>query len=217
MPIWIKLNTQNRNSPLIEHLVFFHDHTLIILTIVTTLTILSLTISSLGSFNRYFLEAQNMELFWTIVPALILIFIAIPSLKTLYLIEENLVPLITVKITGYQWFWSYEYLNIKIFKFNSTINQSNPMRLLSTSSNLILPNLTPTRALVSSKDVIHSWAIPRLGVKVDAIPGRINQTLLLIKRPSIILGQCSEICGAGHRFMPIVLESPSIKTFINKL
>jgi len=91
------------------------------------------------------------------------------------------------------------------------------MRLLSTSSNLILPNLTPTRALVSSKDVIHSWAIPRLGVKVDAIPGRINQTLLLIKRPSIILGQCSEICGAGHRFMPIVLESPSIKTFINKL
>lgn len=217
MPIWIKLNTQNRNSPLIEHLVFFHDHTLIILTIVTTLTIISLTISSLNPFNRYFLEAQNIELFWTIVPALILMFIAIPSLKTLYLIEESLIPLITIKITGYQWFWSYEYLSIKIFKFNSTINQSSPVRLISTSSNLIIPNLAPTRALVSSKDVIHSWAIPSLGVKVDAIPGRINQIFLLIKRPSIIIGQCSEICGAGHRFIPIVLERPSIKNFINQL
>jgi len=131
--------------------------------------------------------------------------------------EESLIPLITIKITGYQWFWRYEYLSIKTFKFNSTINQSNQIRLLSTSSNLIIPNSTPTRALVSSKDVIHSWAIPSLGVKVDAIPGRINQTFLLIKRPGVILGQCSEICGAGHRFIPIVIESPSIKNFINNI
>lgn len=169
------------------------------------------------NFNRFFLEAQTIELFWTTLPAFILIFIAIPSLKTLYLIEENLNPLLTIKTIGYQWNWGYEYINFKNIKLSSLIINSSTTRLLKTSSNLIIPNYTPTRILISSKDVIHSWTIPALGVKSDAIPGRINQIFIIIKRPSLLVGQCSEICGAGHRFIPIILESPSIKNFIKNL
>lgn len=168
-------------------------------------------------FNRFFLEAQTIELFWTTLPAFILIFIVIPSLKTLYLIEENLNPLLTIKTIGYQWYWGYEYTNFKNLKFNSLIINSSSTRLLKTSSNLVIPNYTPTRILISSKDVIHSWTIPSLGVKADAIPGRINQIFIITKRPSILIGQCSEICGAGHRFIPIIIESPTTKNFIINL
>ena len=218
MPIWNKIFVQNRNSPLIEHLSFFHDHSIIILISMTIITFLIIT-SCLyyKNFNRFFLEIQTLELFWTSLPALILIFIAFPSLKTLYLIEENLNPLLSIKTMGLQWYWTYEYFNLSNSKFNSLLLNSNLTRLLNTSSNLIIPNLIPTRMLISSKDVIHSWTIPSLGVKRDAIPGRINQIFLIIKRPTILVGQCSEICGAGHRFIPILLEVNSNKNFIKIL
>jgi len=214
MPIWTKISFQDRNSPLIEHLRFFHDHSMIILTFITILLIYLIRISVLSKYyNRFFLEAQEIELFWTSMPALILIFIAIPSLKTLYIIEERMKPALSIKTIGFQWHWGYEYSELSKLKFNSIVTKNNNLRLIESSNHLIIPIKTPTRILVTSKDVIHSWTIPSLGVKVDAIPGRINQIFIIINRPRIIVGQCSEICGAGHRFIPITIESPTINIF----
>lgn len=214
MPIWRKISFQDSNSPLIEHLTFFHDHSIIILVRITFIAIYLIFVAIISKFfNRFFLEAQEIEIFWTSIPALILIFIALPSLKTLYIIEERSSPIITIKAIGFQWHWAYEYAELSEKKFNSIITKRKIFRLLQTSNHLIIPIKTPTRILISSKDVIHSWSISSLGVKVDAIPGRINQTSILINRPGLILGQCSEICGAGHSFMPISLEAPSIKNF----
>lgn len=144
-----------------------------------------------------------------------LIFIAIPSIKTLYLIEENTSPILTVKTIGYQWYWSYEYSNLIKKKQLSMLIINNKTYLELPSTKLIVPAITPTRILITSKDVLHSWTIPSLGVKTDATPGRINQNTISIKRPTIIIGQCSEICGAGHRFIPILLETPTIWSIIN--
>lgn len=215
MPIWGIINLQNRNSPLIEHLCLFHDHTIILITSITSLTLTMITISIASKeINRYFLESHETELFWTSLPAFLLIFIALPSIKTLYIIEELVTPLVTIKTIGYQWHWAYEYSNLINKRVTSIINNSLKTRLISVSNNLILPNIRPIRIIVTSKDVLHSWTIPSLGLKVDATPGRINQRIIIIKRPRIMVGQCSEICGTGHRFIPIVLESPNIKTFV---
>lgn len=214
MPIWSKISFQDRNSPLIEHLTFFNDHSILILINITIIALYLIATAVVSkNFNRFLLEIQEVELFWTTIPALILIFIALPSLKTLYMIEENSNPIITIKAIGYQWYWSYEYSNLPEKNFISSIKKSNIMRLIETSNHLVIPIKTPTQIIVTSKDVIHSWTIPSLGVKVDSVPGRINQTLLLINRPGLIIGQCSEICGAGHSFMPISLEAPTIKNF----
>jgi cytochrome c oxidase subunit 2 len=218
MPIWSRLSFQNRNSPLIEHLIFFHDHSIIILVRVTIITLHLILSSIIGkSFNRFFLEAQEIELFWTTLPALILIFIAIPSLKTLYIIEETITPNITIKTIGHQWYWSYEYSDFKQLKYDSFIVKNKLFRLIDTSNHLVIPIKTPTRILASSTDVIHSWTIPTLGVKIDATPGRINQITILSNRPGVIVGQCSEICGTNHRFIPITLERVSHKNFIKTL
>ena len=218
MPIWNKISFQDSNSPLMEHLIFFHDHTIVILTSITVITFY-LIISSVKAkaFNRFFLEAQEIELFWTSIPALMLLFIAIPSLKSLYLIEENIRPLISIKRMGFQWNWGYQYSNLKDISFSSLIINSTLKRLIETSNHLIIPIHTPTRVIVTSKDVLHSWTIPSLGVKADATPGRINQIILIINRPGILIGQCSEICGAGHSFMPITLEATSVTHFIKNI
>lgn len=215
MPMWCKINTQNRSSPLIEQLTIFHDHSLIILIIITLISFYILTTSLYSkNYNQTILEAQEIEMFWTIFPALILIFIAIPSIKTLYLIEENSNPNLNIKVTGLQWYWSYEYINLLREKTNSLITNSKKSRLVSTSTHLTIPQNLTSRLLITSKDVIHSWTIPSSGVKVDAIPGRINQTFINPNRPRILVGQCSEICGAGHRFIPIILETPNLKSII---
>lgn len=219
MSTWLSLNFQNRNSPLIEHLIFFHDHSIIILVRVTILT-LHLIYISINSpvFRRFFSEAQEVELFWTLIPALILVFIALPSLKTLYIIEEIFYPIITLKVMGYQWYWGYEYSEIDDLRFNSIIISSlKTFRLVDTSNHLVIPFSLPIQIMITSKDVIHSWTIPSLGIKVDAIPGRINQLLLISNRPGIIIGQCSEICGAGHRFIPIIIDSIPLNHFKNLL
>lgn len=214
MPIWNKIIFQNRNSPLIEHLSFFHDHSITILTLITIFTIYFI-ISSITSkyFNRFFSESQEIELFWTRIPAFILIFIAIPSLKTLYLIEENINPTILIKTIGYQWNWSYEYSNFNNNKNLSTLLSDKIIRLINTSNHLFIPTNTPIQTIITSKDVLHSWTIPSIGIKADATPGRINQLTIISNKPGYIIGQCSEICGAGHSFIPITIESISIKSF----
>nr|WDV10716.1 cytochrome c oxidase subunit II [Parnassius cephalus] len=221
MPTWSNFNLQNGASPLMEQIIFFHDHTLIILIMITILVGYLMFILFFNKFiNRFLLEGQMIELIWTIIPAITLIFIALPSLRLLYLLDELNNPLITLKSIGHQWYWSYEYSDFSNIEFDSYMIQYNKntpenFRLLDVDNRIILPMNNQIRIMVTATDVIHSWTIPSLGVKVDANPGRLNQTSFFINRPGIFFGQCSEICGANHSFMPIVIESISIKNFIN--
>nr|YP_009364903.1 cytochrome c oxidase subunit II [Burara striata]ARJ31573.1 cytochrome c oxidase subunit II [Burara striata] len=221
MATWSNLNFQNSASPLMEQIIFFHDHTLIILIMITILVgYLMMSLFFNKFINRFLLEGQMIELIWTILPAITLIFIALPSLRLLYLLDELNNPLITLKSIGHQWYWSYEYSDFDNIEFDSYMIQSNDLkknnfRLLDVDNRVTLPMNNQIRILVTATDVIHSWTIPSLGVKVDANPGRLNQTNFFINRPGIFYGQCSEICGANHSFMPILIESISIKNFIN--
>lgn len=221
MATWSNLNLQDSSSPLIEQLIFFHDHTLIILTIITILVRYLISTLFFNKYiNRYLLEGQIIEVIWTILPAITLVFIALPSLRLLYLLDEVRNPLITLKSIGHQWYWSYEYSDFKILEFDSYIIPINELvnrgfRLLDVDNRIILPFNTQIRVLVTAIDVIHSWTIPALGVKIDATPGRLNQTNFFINRSGLFYGQCSEICGANHSFMPIVIESVPTNTFIN--
>nr|ARH54028.1 cytochrome c oxidase subunit 2 [Tomoxia bucephala] len=221
MASWETLLLQDGASPLMEQLFFFHDHALLILIMIT---ILVGSIMSNLLFNtlihRFLLEGQLIELIWTILPAITLIFIALPSLKLVYIIDEVSNPMITIKTIGHQWYWSYEYSdfsNVEFDSFISSINNLKPqtMRLLDVDSRMIAPFLTPIRMIVTAADVIHSWTIPSLGLKMDATPGRLNQSSFIANRAGTFYGQCSEICGANHSFMPISMESVSLKSFIN--
>nr|YP_009627334.1 cytochrome c oxidase subunit II [Cydalima perspectalis]APC61844.1 cytochrome c oxidase subunit II [Cydalima perspectalis]QCC70758.1 cytochrome c oxidase subunit II [Cydalima perspectalis]UBD09479.1 cytochrome c oxidase subunit II [Cydalima perspectalis]WEV93777.1 cytochrome c oxidase subunit II [Cydalima perspectalis] len=221
MATWSNLNFQNSASPLMEQIIFFHDHTLVILIMITILVgYLMMSLFFNKYINRFLLEGQMIELIWTILPAITLIFIALPSLRLLYLLDEINNPLITLKSIGHQWYWSYEYSDFNNIEFDSYMTPINEMnnnsfRLLDVDNRIVLPMNNQIRIMVTATDVIHSWTIPSLGVKVDANPGRLNQTNFFINRPGIFFGQCSEICGANHSFMPIVIESISIKNFIN--
>lgn len=218
MPIWKMINFQNRASPAIEHLNFLHDHNIIIIIFITLTVIIIISISFSNSFfNRFFSENQEIEYFWTSIPAFLLIFLAFPSIKILYITEEYFSPSLTIKVIGHQWYWSYEYTDLKNVSFDSFLRNSSYIRLLETSNHLILPYKSSIRTLITSEDVIHSWAIPALGVKVDAVPGRINQLILNLNRAGIFSGQCSEICGANHRFMPITISSISPNKFIRSI
>nr|YP_009184023.1 cytochrome c oxidase subunit II [Pyrinioides aurea]ALN96951.1 cytochrome c oxidase subunit II [Pyrinioides aurea] len=221
MATWSNLNLQNSASPLMEQIIFFHDHTLIILMMITILvSYLMINLFFNKYINRFLLEEQMIELIWTILPAITLIFIALPSLRLLYLLDEINNPLITLKCIGHQWYWSYEYSDFNNIEFDSYMIPSNELnsynfRLLDVDNRIILPMNNQIRIMVTATDVIHSWTVPTLGVKIDANPGRLNQTNFFINRPGIFFGQCSEICGANHSFMPIVVESIYIKNFIN--
>nr|YP_009024427.1 cytochrome c oxidase subunit II [Luehdorfia taibai]AGQ18543.1 cytochrome c oxidase subunit II [Luehdorfia taibai] len=221
MATWSNINLQNSASPLMEQIIFFHDHTLIILIMITILvSYLMMSLFFNKNINRFLLEGQLIELIWTILPAITLIFIALPSLRLLYLLDELNNPLITLKSIGHQWYWSYEYSDFNNIEFDSYMIQydnlsPNNFRLLDVDNRITLPMNNQIRILVTATDVIHSWTIPSLGVKIDANPGRLNQTSFFINQPGIFFGQCSEICGANHSFMPIVIESISINKFIN--
>nr|YP_010310696.1 cytochrome c oxidase subunit II [Bradysia odoriphaga]UMY76231.1 cytochrome c oxidase subunit 2 [Bradysia odoriphaga] len=218
---WSNLNLQDSTSPLMEQLIFFHDHSLLILILITVLVSYLMIMLFFNSFtNRFLLSGQTIEIIWTIIPAIILMFIALPSLRLLYLLDEISSPSITLKTIGHQWYWSYEYSDFNSIEFDSYMIPVNEMklnnfRLLDVDNRIVLPFNTKIRILISAADVIHSWTIPSLGVKVDGTPGRLNQTNFLINRPGLFFGQCSEICGANHSFMPIVIESVKLNYFIN--
>lgn len=221
MTTWLNLTLQDRASPVIEQLIFFHDHALIIIIIIiTTVFYTIIRIVQNKQTRRFILEGQIIETVWTIAPAIILVFIAIPSLRLLYLIDEIHRPVITLKTVGHQWYWSYEYSDFTKLEFDSYIvqqedYQTNTFRLLDTDNRIVLPINSPIRLIVTAADVLHSWTVPGLGVKTDATPGRLNQVRFSINRPGLLYGQCSEICGANHRFIPIVIERVSTNQFIN--
>nr|WMQ72216.1 cytochrome oxidase subunit II [Okanagana tristis tristis] len=223
MSNWSNINLQDAMSPLMEQLIFFHDHTLVILIIITVVVGYMMSTLLLNNMiDRLLLEGQLIEFIWTLLPAMTLIFIALPSLRLLYLLDEVNNPLLTVKIVGHQWYWSYEYsdfLNIEFdsyMKFANNLNM-NEFRLIEVDNRMILPFNTQIRLMITSTDVLHSWAMPSLGIKVDAVPGRLNQASIMINRPGLIYGQCSEICGSNHSFMPIVIESINNSMFLNWL
>nr|AUJ22053.1 cytochrome oxidase subunit II [Chonosia crassipennis] len=223
MANWSNISLQDSMSPLMEQLIFFHDHTLVILIVITVIVgYIMVTLFFNNLVNRLLLEGQLIEFVWTLLPAMTLIFIALPSLRLLYLLDEVNNPLLTLKIIGHQWYWSYEYSDFMDIEFDSymkpTIDlQLDEFRLIETDNRVILPFNSQVRLMISSSDVLHSWAMPSLGVKVDAVPGRLNQSAILINRPGLIYGQCSEICGANHSFMPIVIESIETKLFLKWL
>nr|ACL50726.1 cytochrome oxidase subunit II [Synuchus sp. 4 CR-2009] len=220
MATWSNLNFQDGGAPLMEQLSFFHDHTLMILGMITALV--SYLMGSLifnKNINRFLLEGQTIEVIWTILPAITLVFIALPSLRLLYLLEEIINPLITLKSIGHQWYWSYEYSDFKNSEFDSYMLPTNELeqdnfRLLDVDNRVILPHSINIRVMITAADVIHSWTVPALGVKVDATPGRLNQSSFFMNRSGLFYGQCSEICGTNHSFMPIVIESISTNMFI---
>ena len=153
--------------------------------------------------NLNILTREFLEIIWTSLPVFILLFLAVPSIQVLFIIEEVISPLITIKIIGNQWFWTYEYRDLVNVKFDSVINKSKIFRLLEVDKTLILPISTQVRLLLSSNDVIHSWTLPSFGFKIDANPGRLNIGSLYSYRAGYYYGQCSEICGVDHSFMPI--------------
>nr|YP_009351575.1 cytochrome c oxidase subunit II [Astalotermes murcus]AQP29999.1 cytochrome c oxidase subunit 2 [Astalotermes murcus] len=221
MTTWLNLTLQDSASPIMEQLIYFHDHALMImLMIITTVFYTMISIIQNKQTSRFILEGQMIETLWTIAPAIILVFIAMPSLRLLYLMDEIHNPVLTLKTVGHQWYWSYEYSDFTKLEFDSYMVQqedlqTNTFRLLDTDNRVVLPMNSPIRMIVTAADVLHSWTVPSLGVKTDATPGRLNQVSFSINRPGILYGQCSEICGANHSFMPIAIESVSTNQFIN--
>jgi len=177
--------------------------------------------------NSSLIEIQIVEWVWTLIPAILLLQIALPSLLLLYILDERFDSKLTVKTIGHQWYWSYQYRDLKFLEgirleFDSYIVPSTEIlnshfRLLDVDNRTVLPTLIQIRMLITSSDVLHSWTVPAMGVKADAVPGRLNQVKLVGHRPGLFFGQCSEICGANHRFMPIVVEMVRYDTFINWL
>lgn len=172
------------------------------------------------------------EFVWAFFPSCIIIAILIPSIYLLYSSERGIIPQFEIAVIGHQWFWSYEFENwVEVskdnfsyfsFDFESCLILEDDLelgykRLLEVDNRLVLPTYIGLRFLIMSVDVLHSWALPELGIKIDAVPGRLNQGLAFITRPGVFYGQCSEICGHGHGFMPIVVQAVPYKHFVNYL
>ena len=174
--------------------------------------------------HKYLNHGTLIELIWTISPAFILIAIAFPSFRLLYLLDEVISPTITIKVVGHQWYWSYEYSDYinergESIEFDSYMIPESDLelgqfRLLDVDNKVIVPTDTHVRLIVTGADVIHSFAVPSLGLKIDAVPGRLNQTSMLAERTGTFYGQCSEICGVYHGFMPIAIEAVSVQDYL---
>ena len=210
-----------------EELIFLHDFiNMVLIFIIRFVGYIIIRIIYNKYININLLESQIIECIWTIIPAVILIQIAIPSLLLLYILDESVDSSLTLKVLGHQWYWSYEYTdfwsvsNNTQSEFDSYIVPTNDLerrifRLLDVDNRTVVPFNVHVRMLISSADVLHAWTVPSLGVKADAVPGRLNQVKFVSQRPGIFFGQCSEICGANHRFMPIVIEIINSNSFLN--
>nr|WMC20699.1 cytochrome c oxidase subunit II [Prunella collaris]WMC20712.1 cytochrome c oxidase subunit II [Prunella collaris]WMC20725.1 cytochrome c oxidase subunit II [Prunella collaris] len=213
-----QLGFQDASSPIMEELMGFHDHALMVALAICSLVLYLLTLMLTEKLSSNTVDAQAIELVWTILPAMVLITLALPSLRILYMMDEINEPDLTLKAIGHQWYWTYEYTDVKELTFDSYMIPTTDLplghfRLLEVDHRVVVPMSSTIRVIVTADDVLHSWAIPSLGVKTDAIPGRLNQTSFLASRPGVFYGQCSEICGANHSFMPIVVESTPLANF----
>jgi cytochrome c oxidase subunit 2 len=222
---------QDSGTKIMEGIINLHNWILFYL-IIISIFVLWFLIVTINEFNvhknpisyRKLKDGTLIEVIWTITPALILITIALPSFKLLYLMDEILDPTITIKAIGRQWYWEYEYsdyispeLSFESYMIPTDNLEEGQLRLLEVDNRLILPSDTSIRVIVTAADVLHSWTVPSLGVKMDCVPGRLNQTSIYVKRNGVYYGQCSELCGVQHGFMPIVIEVVNINDYINWL
>ena len=225
---------QDSATPQMEGLVELHDNIMYYLVIILfavgwiLLSIIRNYVNTKSPIShKYLVHGTMIELIWTITPAIILILIAFPSFKLLYLMDEVSDPSMSVLAEGHQWYWSYQYPDFlnsdnEFVEFDSYIVpesdlEEGTLRMLEVDNRVILPELTHVRFIITSGDVIHSFACPSLGIKCDAYAGRLNQVSVFINREGVFYGQCSEICGILHSSMPIVIESVSLEKFLTWL
>lgn len=216
----LQLGFQDPASYVMKQFHWFHDYAMAFVVFITVLVFyaLSLTLHKVPTFWKL-IEKQKVEMWWTISPRFVLIALAVPSINLLYWMDEGTNPEVTVKTIGHQWYWTYEFWDHQRIEIDSymvqteDLTQSGLPRLLEVDNRLVLPLDIDIRVITHSTDVIHAWCVPSLGLKMDAVPGRLNQVYLKIDRAGIFYGQCREICGANHRFMPIVVEAVDRKTF----
>nr|YP_003495118.1 cytochrome c oxidase subunit II [Platevindex mortoni]ADD37173.1 cytochrome c oxidase subunit II [Platevindex mortoni]UZH97745.1 cytochrome c oxidase subunit 2 [Platevindex mortoni] len=220
MSVWGQLNLMDPASPIQAEMLLFHDHAMVLLIgIFSFVALIGLKLLFNKFSTRTMHEAQQLETIWTVVPALLLIWLALPSLRLLYLLDESSSNGIVLKSTGHQWYWSYEIPSIGVESFDSYMIQEPDLntgdyRLLEVDNRATVPYNMNTTVITTSADVLHAWALPSVGVKMDAVPGRLNSMGMFVEKPGVYYGQCSEICGANHSFMPIVVEAVSVKDFL---
>lgn len=226
-----QLYFQDSASPVMEgiinlhhDLMFFLVFILFFVLIILTKTLILFQNSSMNvTSSRKVVHGTLIEIIWTAIPSFILVIIALPSFALLYSIDEVIDPAVTIKCVGHQWYWSYEYsdfenkfgtINFDSYMIPEDELELGELRLLEVDNRIVLPVNIHIRVLVTAADVLHSWAVPALGIKIDACTGRLNQTTLFILRDGVFFGQCSEICGVGHANMPIVVEAVSLEKYI---
>ncbi len=223
-----QIGFQEAGSPLMQQLIDFHDFVFWVITAITVFVFLLLAYVcikfSAKNNKKPSTTTHNslLEVAWTVVPVLILVVLAIPSFRLLYNQNDFSKIDMTIKATAYTWYWSYEYPDHDGITFDSIMLQDDELeegqpRLLSTDYQLVVPVNTNIKVQITSdpSGVIHSWAVPSLGVKMDAIPGRLNETYFNITEPGMYYGQCSELCGIGHGFMPISIKAVSSEEFVS--
>lgn len=223
---------QDSATPSAEGILELHDNIMFYLVFILMLVSWILfSIVSHGGKNqfshKYLLHGQVIEIIWTILPAAVLLVIAFPSFILLYLCDEVISPAMTIKAIGLQWYWKYEYsdfLNLagEVIEFESYVIPDDllevgQLRLLDTDTSVVCPVDTHIRFVVTGADVIHDFAVPSLGIKIDACPGRLNQISALVQREGVFYGQCSELCGVAHSAMPIKVEVVSLASFMSWL
>nr|QTA50545.1 cytochrome c oxidase subunit II [Wiebesia pumilae] len=224
MPVWGQMMLQDSNSPLMQNMIFYHDYLMVFVFMVMMMFIYMLIVMFINnkSNDLSMIHGDMLEIVWTLIPMGMLLILTFPSLHLLYLTDMAyaLEPDITVKILGHQWYWSYQYGDFNKSFDSYMVSESNHkeiFRLLDVDNHLVLPINLSVRMIVGSVDVIHSFTVPSLGFKVDAVPGRINLISTMIQRPGVYYGQCSEICGINHSYMPIALEATSVEWFLKWL
>jgi cytochrome c oxidase subunit II len=215
-----QLNFQEAASPVMEKLALFNSELNILITVICVIVLLLLIYTCIR-FRRKNNPVPSktshntlIEIIWTAIPILILVIIAIPSFRILYYMDKTAKPEMTLKVVGHQWYWEYQYPDAGGFSFDSNMIKDadlkpGQLRLLEVNNRVVLPVNTNIQILVTSADVMHSWAMSSMGIKTDAIPGRTNETWVNITKPGVYYGQCSELCGVEHGFMPIAIEAVS--------
>ena len=213
-----QMNLQDPATPLMEQIVNFHDLLLIVITLIS-LFVLALLVYVIMKFNEKAnpnpsrtTHNTTIEVLWTVIPVVILVVIAVPSFKLLY--KSDVIPKVdmTIKATGHQWYWNYEYVDHGNFSFDANMIadedlKEGQLRLLETDNRVVIPSNSVVRIQVTAADVLHAWTIPAFGQKIDAVPGRLNEIWIgPVKNEGVYYGQCSELCGIRHGFMPIAVE-----------
>lgn len=227
-----QLSFQDPATPIMEGIIRLHDDIMFVLVVVGIFVcwlmfraIVLFKVSDTNLNPEPVVHGTFIEIVWTITPALILLVIAVPSFALLYSMDELIDPVITIKAVGHQWYWSYEFsdylnedgdsINFESYMIPEDDLEVGQLRLLEVDNRIVIPTNTHIRVIVTSSDVLHCFAMPSFGIKLDACPGRLNQTSIFVKREGVYYGQCSEICGANHGFMPIVIEAVSLDEYSN--